>query len=192
MLRKTVYVLASGCAALGLVGIAHAQDGARPKPVGNPGSWVTNVDYPASALQAHQEGTVEFALDLNAAGRPEHCTVATSSGVPVLDEATCSVMMARAVFEPLQPGTASHYRSRMAWRLPPVPVDDKGRPQLLVAFEFDRHPIRCSVRPRAERVYLPSGLCKQMGGVLHRGHALIGDPVYVTIDMAEQVLRRRL
>lgn len=192
MLQRMLYVLASGCAALGLMGSAHAQDGGRPKPVGNPGGWVTIADYPASALQAHQEGTVEFALDLNAAGRPEHCTVSASSGVPALDEATCAVLMARAAFEPPRAGTASQYRSRMAWRLPPVPVDDKGRPQLPVAFEFDHRPIRCSVMPRAERVYLPGSLCKQMGGTLHRGHALIGDPVYVTIDMAEQVLRRRL
>ena len=191
MLRALVI----GCCVL-VAGTAQAQDSAtvgdRPQPIGSPGSWVTMADYPVSALRAHQEGVVEFALDIGAAGRPERCTIIGSSGTPALDEAACTVLMARAAFKPLQPGTASQYRSRVAWRLLPLPTDDKGRPHLLVTFEFDRTPIRCSVTPKAERLYLPASLCKAMGGSLHRAGASIDDPVYVAIETVEQVLRRRI
>jgi len=76
-----------------------------PKPVsltprGSPQSWVTNDDYPPSALRAGQEGTTRYRLTIDASGRVTGCQVTASSGTSTLDSAVCSLLTRRARFNP--------------------------------------------------------------------------------------------
>lgn len=61
-------------------------------------SWVTNDDYPATALRAGEEGTVTVKLDIAPEGRVRSCTVTSSSGSTTLDTATCTLLQRRARF----------------------------------------------------------------------------------------------
>jgi protein TonB len=67
---------------------------------GNPASWVTNDDYPPSALRAEEQGSVGISFEINAEGRIENCTVTSSSGSSVLDQATCRLVTRRGRYSP--------------------------------------------------------------------------------------------
>ncbi len=67
---------------------------------GNPGSWVTNDDYPPAALRAGDQGSVGISFNVNAAGRIEGCSVSSSSGSSALDQATCRLVERRGRYSP--------------------------------------------------------------------------------------------
>ncbi|MCW4463311.1 energy transducer TonB [Sphingomonas sp. BT-65] len=67
---------------------------------GNPGSWVTNDDYPPSALRAGEQGSVGISFAVNAQGRIEGCSVTSSSGSSALDQATCRLVERRGRYSP--------------------------------------------------------------------------------------------
>jgi protein TonB len=87
--------------------------------------YVSDADYPPSALHARQEGTVAFVLAVNPDGRVGGCTVSASSGSAALDNATCSIMRRRARFTPARDANgnvvADTFSSRFAWTLPRPP-----------------------------------------------------------------------
>ena len=93
---------------------------ARPRPV--LARYVSDADYPASALHARQEGTVAFVLGVGPDGRVGNCTISASSGSAALDNATCSLMRRRARFTPARDANgnvvADTFSSRFAWTLP--------------------------------------------------------------------------
>jgi len=66
----------------------------------NLASYVTDSDYPASAVERGEQGTVRFTLAIGADGRVTGCTVTGSSGSAVLDSTTCRIMRSRARFTP--------------------------------------------------------------------------------------------
>jgi protein TonB len=66
----------------------------------NLASYVSDADYPASAIRAEQQGTTRFRLGVAPNGRVTDCTVTSSSGSPTLDAATCRLMKSRARFTP--------------------------------------------------------------------------------------------
>ena len=74
-------------------------------PRNNPGLWVTTNDYPTADIREGNEGTVRFALSIDADGKVQGCDILQSSGHPRLDAATCSKVSRRARFEPAT-GTA--------------------------------------------------------------------------------------
>lgn len=91
-------------------------------PRGNPGSWVTENDYPSRAMRAELTGTVAFQVTVGVDGRVTGCRITGSSGHSELDEATCRVVSRRARFTPAsneacQP-TEGSYSSRVRWILP--------------------------------------------------------------------------
>lgn len=100
-----------------------------PEPIGNPGRWATDEDYPLGAQRRKAEGDVSFQLTLSAAGVPERCTVTKTSGDPDLDAKTCALMMVRARFQPATDhngaATLSTYGNRLTWALP---SDKRRRP----------------------------------------------------------------
>lgn len=81
-----------------------------------------DMDYPAAAIRAREQGTVEYEIGVGANGRVERCTILVSSGSAILDSATCRMIQARARFTPALDAegrpTSDSVRGRMIWRLP--------------------------------------------------------------------------
>lgn len=78
-------------------------------------SYVSDDDYPASALKRGEQGRVAFSLDVAADGRVTSCRITRSSGSSALDNATCRIMRSRARYTPAL--NARGY---------PVPESDEG------------------------------------------------------------------
>jgi periplasmic protein TonB len=91
-------------------------------PLGSPGSWVMSNDYPAAALRQEQEGIVGFRLTISSDGVVSNCQITVSSSFPILDEATCRLVTARARFKPATDakGNAAEgsFSSRVRWAVP--------------------------------------------------------------------------
>ncbi|MFM5893903.1 MAG: energy transducer TonB [Novosphingobium sp.] len=107
-----------------------------PVPTSNPGTWVTDNDYPAAALRSHTEGTTAFRLRIGPDGLVKDCTVTASSGSMQLDEATCEVVSRRARFSPARDlqniVTSGFYSNRVRWIIPADATSDWGA--------LDQHP----------------------------------------------------
>lgn len=80
-------------------------------------------DYPQSALDHGEEGSVATRLVVNPKGRVESCKVIISSGFADLDATTCRLLTTRARFSPAlaEDGTPIYglYRSLITWSLDP-------------------------------------------------------------------------
>lgn len=100
--------------------VPHADEPIRP--VTNPGSWVTTVDYPPAALRDSLEGTTGFRLTIGPDGLPRRCEVIASSGSEVLDTATCRLIMERARFQTRRDANGVRiggtYSNRIRWQIP--------------------------------------------------------------------------
>ena len=91
-------------------------------PIGRPGDWVSDNDYPVTALRRHETGRSGFVLAIDSTGTPTSCQITQTSDYAVLDQTTCSVMMRRARFRPAldvdgKP-TAGSWRSSVNWAIP--------------------------------------------------------------------------
>jgi periplasmic protein TonB len=88
----------------------------------NPGSWVTNDDYPSAAIRSEASGTTGFRLDVDASGKVSNCTVTSSSGNALLDSTACSLLKRRARFGPAEDSSGNKipavYTNRFRWELP--------------------------------------------------------------------------
>lgn len=91
-------------------------------PATNPGSWVTNDDYPASAMREEREGTTGFKLTIGADGLPIGCDIVAPSGHVDLDALTCQLIMQRARFTPGRnargEAVGGTYSNRIRWQIP--------------------------------------------------------------------------
>src|SRR3546814_716906 len=85
----------------------HAND--PPRPLGSPGAWVTNADYPSRAMRDEREGATTYRLTITPAGRVSNCEIVASSGHADLDAETCKVVRLRARFPEISPGSAERY-----------------------------------------------------------------------------------
>lgn len=87
----------------------------------DPGSWFTANAYPPEALKKHIQGQVGFEADVDPWGRPTACRVTSSSGSPILDQATCAIVQSKGRFKPAKdPSGAAvpgQYSNRAVWRL---------------------------------------------------------------------------
>ena len=94
----------------------------RPEAIGGAAKWLSDRDYPSSALREHQQGSVLTRLVVDPNGRIEQCHIVESSGYPVLDEKTCRVLGERVPFEPALSSAGEKVRAmtslRIVWRLP--------------------------------------------------------------------------
>lgn len=121
---------------------ASAAEPQSPKPMGNPGEWVTTRDYPSEALRNEQEGTVAFRIQVGKDGVPSGCEVTMSSGSALLDSATCDLIQSRARFSPAMDGqgraVVGTYSNSVRWTIPddPVPASISPTTQVL-AFVVD-------------------------------------------------------
>jgi len=73
-------------------------------------------DYPASALENEEQGTVGYRLTIGPSGRVYGCSITVSSGSAALDRATCNILRMRARFTEPASGTESS-EGRIHWRL---------------------------------------------------------------------------
>ena len=87
----------------------------------NLASYVSNDDYPASALSREEEGTTRFRLTIGPDGRVTGCTVTGSSGSSTLDSTTCRLMRSRARFTPARDSngnpTSDTHSAAITWRI---------------------------------------------------------------------------
>lgn len=94
-----------------------------PRAKSNLAALVRDGDYPASAVQAKEQGMVNFSLEVGTNGRVSACHVTGSSGSRALDEATCRIMIERARFKPARDAsgaaTAGSVSSRIGWLISP-------------------------------------------------------------------------
>jgi len=67
-------------------------------PMGNPGLWFTDNDYPADARRASAQGRVSVQVDIDTSGKVVGCRVTASSGNASLDDVTCRLAQRRGRF----------------------------------------------------------------------------------------------
>ncbi|MBA4091622.1 MAG: energy transducer TonB [Sphingobium sp.] len=100
-------------------------------PSTSPAGWALESDYPASAKQRKETGSVEFLLVTSPQGRVSQCQIMQSSGSSELDQRTCEVMYARASFKPAtdenENPTSGFYKGRFTWTLPGQPRQPTAR-----------------------------------------------------------------
>jgi TonB family protein len=100
--------------------VAAAQE-PTPVPVTNPGTWISNADYPPAALRRRAQGFVGFRLSVDTAGVPTGCAISNSSQDRELDQATCDLLLARARFRPARDAdgnaVAGSFASRVRWTI---------------------------------------------------------------------------
>ncbi len=89
--------------------------------VGSLQGLIRDDDYPQSAIERDEQGTVTVRLAIGANGRVTGCTVSSSSGSRTLDSTTCRVLTSRARFTPARDSngnaTADTHTQRIVWRL---------------------------------------------------------------------------
>jgi hypothetical protein len=117
---------------------ADEQDGGAPEamPLGNPGEWLTDEDYPAEAFQDDVSGVTGFRLAIDELGMPTLCSVTATSGSALLDATTCAKLMERARFHPVVDDSGQavpgFYENMVRWRSSdPVPDPNATTPQSL-------------------------------------------------------------
>jgi TonB family protein len=94
-----------------------------PMPRGNLQGLFRRDDYPSSALASGASGLAAVRLAIGADGRVTGCSVTRSTRIAALDNATCSVLRARARFTPAgdsngMPVTGTH-DAVISWTPPP-------------------------------------------------------------------------
>jgi hypothetical protein len=70
------------------------------RPVGNPGKWLTDSDYPLHALAEYKGGLVNFRLSVDLLGKPSQCSVQRAVNESLFAKTTCEILMKRANFSP--------------------------------------------------------------------------------------------
>ena len=89
----------------------------------NLASYVSNDDYPESAIRNGEQGTTGFRLEVGPDGRVTNCSITNSSGSSALDTTTCRLMRSRARFTPATDSsggkTSDSYSATIRWVLPP-------------------------------------------------------------------------
>ncbi len=61
-------------------------------------NWISGLDFPVQEHPA--EGRVQYTVAVGIDGRVSNCSIVSSSGSALLDEATCNVVSRRARFDP--------------------------------------------------------------------------------------------
>lgn len=101
-------------------------------PASNPSDWFTPDDYPGVSLRNGEQGTTGFRLTVDAAGIPTRCDITASSGSPTLDQATCSLLMTRARFNPAHDKkgkpTLGSWSNRFKWQIPEPEIAPAPQP----------------------------------------------------------------
>lgn len=100
---------------------------AKPAPGNPPSGWILFSDYPQAAEEEQREGKVTFKVTVAQDGFVIGCDVIAKSGSDDLDNMTCALVAARAVFTPALDADGKPvigtYTNTVTWDLPdPPPV----------------------------------------------------------------------
>lgn len=91
-------------------------------PVGSPGKWLTNSDYPHNMAAKRMSGIVNFRLIVDESGAPVSCHVQQSTDPEGFDKTVCNAMMRRARFTPARDAEGnpmrSYYLNRARFEVP--------------------------------------------------------------------------
>ncbi|HEX9964589.1 MAG TPA: TonB family protein [Allosphingosinicella sp.] len=111
--------------------VAKADPPAPPQPAkkiepararANLASYVSDQDYPSTAVRNEEQGTTRFKLVVGPDGKVRECSVTSSSGSSALDATTCRLMRQRAKFSPATGSdgkpTSDTVSSAIRWVLP--------------------------------------------------------------------------
>jgi periplasmic protein TonB len=93
--------------------------------------------YPSRARAAREQGMVGFIVRLDKAGEPSSCEVTRSSGFRALDDETCPVVLAHAVFKP-EVDASGHrvvavHEGVINWRIAGIPQQPLAAPVAVTA-----------------------------------------------------------
>jgi TonB family protein len=121
---------------------AVAAVGAQPPRMLNADHLMTADDYPTAALQAGDYGVVSIHLQVTADGRVGGCAVTETSGSAPLDQATCSLALRRARFDPARDAAGQ-----------PIPGDYRTA----MTFGIDEHQPLTIIPMRLGVKVLPAG-----------------------------------
>ena len=101
---------------------AGARPGGRPEPLGHPGDWATDNDYPADGLARGIESDVHFRLSIDPGGQVTECIIQDRFPAGGFAELTCKLVRVRARFRPALDASgnpvASYYVNNVRWRIP--------------------------------------------------------------------------
>lgn len=124
--------------ALALMARAAASNGMvpakGPQPLGNVSTWFSAKDYPQEALVKRQQGGVGFQLDIDPNGLPSDCHVIQSSGSKILDDRTCTIMMARSRFRPIAVAKPRKTRRGKVIKTKAIAMNPDGTPPPAAVF----------------------------------------------------------
>lgn len=99
-----------------IAAIARQAEGA------NAAQWITNDDYPSSALNGNRQGVSFIGWTISASGRISDCRVLRSSGTPDLDRAACEAIQKRGRYRPALDAAGNPVESystrNVRWQLP--------------------------------------------------------------------------
>jgi len=99
-----------------------AADPIAATPRGNASGWITDSDYRTVWINREYSGVAAFELSINARGRVTNCSITSSTGHSVLDQATCRLLERRARFNPAKDAggnaVAGTFASSVNWQIP--------------------------------------------------------------------------
>ncbi|WP_294322025.1 energy transducer TonB [uncultured Sphingomonas sp.] len=88
----------------------------------NAAQWITNDDYPTSALNGNRQGVSFIGWTVSPSGRISDCRVLRSSGTPDLDKAACEAIQKRGRYRPALDAAGNPVESystrNVRWLLP--------------------------------------------------------------------------
>lgn len=91
-------------------------------PIGGPGVWFANIDYPVVAMREEREGVVRYEITVERDGSIAGCQASGPPGSADLESATCDALLANARFKPATDSAGAPVRSAfdgtLKWTLP--------------------------------------------------------------------------
>ncbi len=102
------------------MGFIAAAGGAPAAPAPSSMSALIAQYYPRESLQSGEQGTVEFAVEMDREARVKGCRVTKSSGYRRLDAATCDLLVVHADFSRTgsEGQRVAAKTGRLVWKLP--------------------------------------------------------------------------
>ncbi|HYZ47451.1 MAG TPA: energy transducer TonB, partial [Sphingomonas sp.] len=143
--------------------------------------WISPDDYPAEALKAGQEGNVRVTLDIGPDGAPRACRIDESSGVAVLDEGSCAVLMARARFQPPKSRdgkpTEANFTRNIRWVIPGTAEPDWVWVKLAAVGER----FACSAEVGGKVRKLTDRVCQALGESVKKSGGSLDAPAFALL-----------